>query len=125
MKEVIKVWGCEVWLVNEPEYCAKILKIDKGAFSSFHRHLRKKETFIVKDGEVNLEYDLEGNFVRLKPGESWTIEPGTYHRFRGIWNSEILEVSTHHDDVDVQRLTESGRSPAVPPPVPPGVDSSR
>ena len=108
MKTVDKAWGVETWLVNEAEYCAKYLNLFKGAYCSMHRHLRKKETFIILEGEVVLEHGLEGDMTHLKKDEFYTLEPGTWHRFRGVRHSLILEVSTHHDDEDVERLTESG-----------------
>ena len=30
IKRVEKVWGEELWLVNQPGYCAKILILDQG-----------------------------------------------------------------------------------------------
>ena len=42
---VKKVWGREIWLVNEVEYCCKMLEVKKGASGSLHYHVVKKETF--------------------------------------------------------------------------------
>lgn len=36
-----------------------------------------------------------------------TIMPGDKHKFKGVTQAVILETSTHHDDDDVVRLTES------------------
>ena len=61
--------------------------------------------FIVLQGHVRLEignkvlHMREGHYVRLKPC--------AVHRFRGIEDSQILEVSTHHMDEDSYRLEES------------------
>lgn len=118
MKTVDKAWGLETWLVNEPEYCAKYLTLFKGAYCSMHRHLKKKETFIVLQGEIMLENGLCGDMTYLKKDESYTLEPGTWHRFHGVESSLVLEVSTHHDDEDVERLTESVM--CGPPPLVPG-----
>lgn len=113
MKHVDKVWGSETWLVNEPEYCAKILHLNKGSFCSTHRHPVKKETFIVRKGLIELEVGSEafsGKFT-LYAGQQFTIIPKTWHRFYGVEDSEILEVSTHHRDSDVERMTRSGKLP--------------
>lgn len=110
---VEKVWGREDWIVNEPEYCAKLLTINPGFQSSLHAHAIKKETFIVQKGfcrllmkmEPHLDFDFE-----LHEGASKTILPGIAHRFSNIGDRPcvILEVSTHHDDQDCARLEESG-----------------
>jgi len=110
-KEVKKVWGKEVWLVNEPEYCCKLLYLDKGAQSSYHYHRVKKETFLVLQGEISLTRSGGGRFLR--PGsDPLTIPPNTLHYFFGVTDAIILEVSTHHDDKDVIREVESRRGNA-------------
>lgn len=116
MKRVDKAWGSEEWVVNEPEYCMKRMRLDIGAFCSIHRHPVKKETFIVETGMVRLEVVLLGRVTTfsLKPGSVFTIPAGRWHRFYGIDNSMFLEVSTHHDDTDVERLTHSGRGGPLP-----------
>jgi D-lyxose ketol-isomerase len=119
MKHVDKLWGSETWLVNEPEYCAKRMRLLEGAFCSFHRHPRKKETFLVEDGIIRLEYGLDGSYIDLAPGDHFTLAPGTWHRFTGKTGATFLEVSTHHDDKDCERLTSSGAGPQLPPKLPP------
>lgn len=100
---VPKVWGSETWIVNEPEYCAKMLEIKKGAKGSLHYHPVKKETFIMATGEIKLE--VGNHEFTLNAGSApVTLLPGTHHRFTGITDASILEISTHHDDSDVVRL---------------------
>jgi mannose-6-phosphate isomerase-like protein (cupin superfamily) len=103
LKVVDKVWGSETWLVNEPEYCFKILEINKGAKGSLHYHPTKKETFLLMCGRVHLELGEEDIILstNIKP---ITILPGVPHRITGLKQSVIFEVSTHHDDNDVVRL---------------------
>lgn len=109
-KVITKVWGSEVWLVNEPEYCAKILTIKPGYKCSLHMHKVKKETFIVQSGVVKLGTGLANLIIEyLTTDDSRTIMPGTPHRFSSEEGATILEVSTHHDDSDVVRFTESGK----------------
>ncbi len=103
---VKKLWGQETWLVNEPEYCCKILDINKGASGSLHYHPIKKETFIVIKGEIQLEHNGREQIL-FADSEAITIQPGTPHRFRALQSSSILEISTHHDDNDIIRLEES------------------
>lgn len=115
LKVVSKPWGFEEWWVNENEYCFKILVLKQGFHSSKHWHLKKKETFIVKNNYCVLKlWDKMGNmrFVTLHAEEHIVIEPNTPHEFYLDANAEmpcvIYEVSTHHDDHDVVREYESG-----------------
>jgi len=109
LKEVKKVWGKEIWLVNEDEYCCKFLYLNKDALSSYHYHQEKKETFYAFQGQVALT--IKGKDYMLNPASRpKTIEPGALHCFRGITDAIILEISTHHDDKDVVRETKSKES---------------
>lgn len=113
MEIVKKVWGYEEIRANEPEYCGKVLVIKPGYRCSLHYHKIKKETFSVLDGSVLLEQrDIRGVPFEevLYPGDSRTIWPGTQHRFQSATNSpaSLLEFSTHHEDSDSYRITESG-----------------
>jgi len=106
MREVKKVWGKEVIVVNNDKYCGKFLCLDKGAESSYHRHLKKQETFYSLKGQATLT--IEGKDYMLNPySRPKTIKPGQLHGFRGIIDSLILEISTHHDDKDVYRISGS------------------
>ena len=110
MKLVEKKWGEEQWIINEPEYCAKFLYVNKDATSSLHYHPKKKETFYCLEGHICLV--VEGKkYVLVPENNPVTINPGQAHRFKGINNkSLLLEISTHHDDRDVVRLSESQSS---------------
>src|SRR5574341_722116 len=47
-----------------------------------------------------------------RPGESFRVEPGVWHRFTNRFAHvfvQMLEVSTHHDDNDVERREPSRR----------------
>lgn len=106
LKVVPKVWGEELWLVNSDKYCGKLLTVNKGAESSYHYHREKEETFYCLYGKVSLT--IEGKDYTLTPHSCpMTIEPNEKHSFVGLVESVILEVSTHHDNSDVVRLTES------------------
>lgn len=121
INRVEKAWGVERWLVNEAEYCAKLLEINPGYQCSLHYHLAKKETFIVLKGRVLLEQrDIRGiPFDELLfPNDSRTIWPKTPHRFSSEQGAEILEVSTHHEDSDVVRIVESGPIKYAPADIP-------
>jgi len=107
VKIVKKIWGREEWIVNNDLYCFKKLFLNKGYQCSYHCHKIKDETFIIKHGKVIIE--LDGMDFNLVPGDSIRIKPGQYHRFTGIKNSVIYEVSTTHREEDSYRKTKSGR----------------
>lgn len=107
-------WGYELRLVNEPEYCGKLLVLESKESSSLHYHKEKKETFIVLSGDVKLTYyssDDRGEYavnIVLHIGSVITLLPLQKHQFRAINNTRarILEVSTHHEDSDTYRITD-------------------
>lgn len=101
-----KLWGEEVWLVNNEYYCSKILPVDDGAKCSYHCHPKKQETFFGLGGFGKLT--VEGKSFTIAPfTRPKTIYPNEYHMFEGIDGLVLLEISTHHEDDDVIRLTES------------------
>jgi len=109
-KEAKKVWGKEVWVVNCPEYCGKLLYLDKGAVSSMHYHKEKQETFYALSGQVGLH--IEGRDYMLNPfSRPKTIYPNQKHQFIGLSDALILEISTEHREDDVVRLSDSKPKP--------------
>lgn len=101
-----KVWGQELIVANNDKYAGKILVIEKGGISSLHRHLVKDEVFYCLSGRVRLEHD--GKVFELSPGsEPVRIYPEQWHRFEGLEESRVMEVSTTHSDDDVERRTKS------------------
>ncbi len=104
---VPKVWGYEKWLENNDKYCCKLLSLNKGYQCSLHYHKNKDEMFVVTKGHVRLEKN--GEVLHLRDGAFVRLEPGTLHRFTGLEDSIIMEVSTNHDEGDSYRLEESRR----------------
>lgn len=114
MKEIEKAWGKEIIIADEPEYCGKILVINKGAGSSWHRH-PKKETFFCLKGKIVLRVQkylfhripYRQTLLMTPTSESVNIAPREWHQFHGVENSEIMEVSTHDDPTLVERRSQS------------------
>jgi len=106
-KVVPKVWGKELWLVNNEKYCSKFLILNKQCRCSYHYHKIKTETFIILSGLVLL--NLNGENKLLNPGEKITINPLDKHFFLGLQNSLIQEISTHHENSDSYRDEKSGK----------------
>jgi mannose-6-phosphate isomerase-like protein (cupin superfamily) len=116
---VDKTWGHEVWLDNTPDYCGKLLVIEPGKSGSLHRHRWKRESFFALKGVVQVEWwpdGLEGA-KRYEALRGWAnngvrLDAGVWHRF---WVHEdagtdgvLMEVSTTHDDEDVERCYDWG-----------------
>jgi mannose-6-phosphate isomerase-like protein (cupin superfamily) len=104
--KVQKTWGTEQYVTNTELYCCKLLTVEKMKVCSRHRHLKKTETFYVFTGSGYIE--IGDQLIKVKPKDVVHIPTGVWHRF---WTEDcmvLLEVSTHHDDADVERQTESG-----------------
>ncbi len=43
----------------------------------------------------------------MEPGDTQRIKPYEKHRFTGLENSRMLEISTHHEEDDSYRDTQS------------------
>ena len=106
MKKVQKVWGYEEWLINTDRYCGKILTLKPGFECSYHYHEIKDEGFYVLKGLVYIM--LEGEERILHSGEVQRILPGQRHKFASLEGiSQMIEFSTHHEDSDSHRESES------------------
>ena len=51
IKFVPKGWGYEKWIVNNEEYCGKLLFLAKGKKCSWHFHKLKDEVFYGQSGK--------------------------------------------------------------------------
>ena len=108
-----KGWGEEILMANNHAYCGKLLKFNSGASFSMHYHLNKKETFYVLQGVLELEYfDLSNasrKSVELREGDIVDIPAGAPHKITAFSEAIIIEISTHHEDLDSYRI-EKGDS---------------
>ncbi len=110
LKNVTKGWGEEVWIVNNNEYCGKILKFNNGARFSMHYHIDKEETFFVSKGKLSLKsINLENaeEFTKeINAGDVVDIPRFAPHQLTALEDSEIIEFSTHHEDSDSYRIAK-------------------
>lgn len=113
VKVVKKAWGSETWIVNNEEYCGKILKFNSGKEFSLHFHVEKKETFFVLSGKINLKYFNLSNAneinLTLSEGDIVDIPRFNPHKIKCIEDATIIEFSTKHNDYDSYRI-EKGDS---------------
>lgn len=108
-----KVWGKEILLINTDKYCAKLLVLTLGMQCSLHRHIRKDECFFVLEGRAVIRHGSDASALGTEgkdPGDCLRVPPGTWHTFWAAspFGALLLEVSSHHDDNDVERLFPSG-----------------
>ena len=111
IKFVPKGWGFEKWIVNNDEYCGKLLYFVKGKKCSFHYHQLKDETFYVHSGKILLKYsegdDLENaEEIILNRGDNFHVYRGLRHQMIALEDTELFEFSTQHFEIDSHRVVK-------------------
>jgi quercetin dioxygenase-like cupin family protein len=112
MKYVEKIWGFERWIVNNSQYCGKLLFFKPEKSCSWHYHKLKDETFYLQSGKLLIKYSYQDDISQadekiLLRGESFHIPIGLRHKMIALEASELFEFSTEHFDSDSYRLVES------------------
>jgi mannose-6-phosphate isomerase-like protein (cupin superfamily) len=106
--KVPKGWGHELIIVNNEEYCGKILVLNAGCKFSMHYHIKKKETWYVNEGNFIFRWiDTETAQTHTKflyKGDVVTIPRGMPHQLEAVGDGEIFEISTQHFDTDSYRI---------------------
>ena len=111
-RRVSKPWGHEEIWVETEFYLGKLLFINAGARLSLQHHVAKAGPIRVRSGRMLLELDdSEGVLQRreMGPGDTARVLPGRRHRFSGITDCEVLEVSTPHPLDVVRHSDDYGR----------------
>jgi oxalate decarboxylase/phosphoglucose isomerase-like protein (cupin superfamily) len=105
---VDKVWGSELWIINTPLYCGKMLSVGKGHHTSMHFHGDKHETMFCVEGQFRIDFlDSNGDLIEriLNQSESIVIPPLLPHSIHGVMDTNIMfEFSTQHFDHDSYRV---------------------
>ena len=88
-KRVDKIWGYELWIHNDEDYCGKLLVFPKkGSHFSMHYHLKKKETWYVQSGPFQFNWiDVEEgqhDSRIIKEGDSVLIKRGLPHQLISV-----------------------------------------
>lgn len=107
IKLVPKGWGFEKWIVNNQEYCGKLLYFVKGKKCSWHYHILKDETFYIQSGRVLLKYSETDDPIFekiLERGDSFHIHRELRHQIIALEDTELFEFSTQHFDSDSYRI---------------------
>jgi len=109
IKFVSKGWGWEKWIVNNEEYCGKLLFFNAGKKCSWHYHILKDEVFYLQSGKMCVIFSEEDDIdkaqkIILEPGQNFHVYRGLRHRMVAIEDSELFEFSTQHFDSDSHRI---------------------
>jgi len=109
MIHVNKGWGWERWIVNNEEYCGKLLFFNSGKKCSWHYHKLKDEVFYLQSGKMMIYYSDEDDLseaiqLELNPGDNFHVYRGLRHQMLAIEDSELFEFSTQHFDSDSYRI---------------------
>ena len=99
MHFVPKGWGFEKWIVNNDEYCGKLLYFVKGKKCSWHYHVLKDEVFYIQSGKMLVKYsehdDIEMAQERiLSRGDNFHVHRGLRHQMTALEDTELFEFST-------------------------------
>ncbi len=109
IKFVPKGWGFEKWIVNNEEYCGKLLYFVKGKRCSWHYHKLKDEVFYIQSGKILVKFSDEDDInnvgqITLRPGDNFHVYRGLRHQMIALEDTELFEFSTQHFDEDSYRI---------------------
>ena len=109
MKHVPKGWGWERWIVNNEEYCGKLLFFYKDKKCSWHYHVLKDEVFYLQSGKMLVKYSDEDDIANAKElvlnsGDNFHVYRGLRQQMIALQDSELFEFSTQHFDSDSHRI---------------------
>lgn len=110
-KFVPKGWGYEKWIVNNEDYCGKVLFFVKGFKCSWHYHEIKRETFYVQSGSIKVFYSFKdsldhADFIVLHKGDKFEVPVGLRHQMIALEDTELFEFSTQHMEEDSYRIVK-------------------
>lgn len=101
--------GAIIISIINREYCKKLLIVLPGQKHPMHSHKIKEETFQLLYGD--LQVNMDGNILDMKPGDIQTVLRGERHSFTSKTGAIFEEVSTTHvksdsyyDDPKISRL---------------------
>ena len=109
MKFVPKGWGFEKWIVNNEEYCGKLLYFVKGKKCSWHFHKLKDEVFYIQSGKILVKFSDQDDIEKaeelvLSKGDNFHVYRGLRHQMLALEDTELFEFSTQHFDEDSHRI---------------------
>jgi len=112
IKKTSTGWGSELEIHNGDGYCGRVLTVEEGQKCSLHYHINKNETFYVLTGKLKIElsFDLVSKDTILEKGDCIDIPRYVLHRFIGVEDATVLEISTYDAGEDDIVRVEPGDS---------------
>jgi sialic acid synthase SpsE/mannose-6-phosphate isomerase-like protein (cupin superfamily) len=115
----IREFGAIIVDVINRQYCKKLIIQLPRQKHPYHFHKVKEETFQLLYGDMEVE--LEGKQIKVQPGDTVLVEPGTWHKFHTLGGAIFEEVSTTHynndsyyEDERIARLPRETRKTVIP-----------
>jgi N-acetylneuraminate synthase len=100
-------------------YCKKLIAVLPRQKHPYHYHKQKEETFQLLNGD--LEVEIDGNQIALRPGDTILVQPGCWHKFQSLNGAIFEEISTTHynndsyyEDQRIARLPREVRKTELP-----------
>jgi N-acetylneuraminate synthase len=116
--ERFREFGAVIVTCINRDYAKKLLVMLPRQKHPYHYHKRKEETFQLLFGDMEIEAD--GHVTRLRPGDTFLVMPGTWHKFHTLDGAIVEEVSTTHytndsfyDDERIARMPLEARKTKV------------
>jgi len=107
-----KDWGYTTEFFRNAMVSAHHLEIRKGGFCSEHIHAHKYNLFYVMSGRLEITIWRENkvkDITILEPGQSSAVSPGFWHAFRGLEETECIEIyQVLLIEPDIKRRTQGG-----------------
>lgn len=113
-----KLWGETTEFFRNATVSAHHLNIKKGGYSSEHRHEHKSNLFYVISGvlEITIFRPLHGSdtyetydVTVLRAGQTSTVPPGLFHKFKGLEDTEAIELyQVELQEPDIERRRQGG-----------------
>ena len=106
-----KVWGETTQIFKTSNIEVHYLRIKKGGYCSEHRH-RKSNLFFVIRGKLKIKTWDDERLIDetiLTEGQMTTIQPGPWHKFEALENTECIEIyEARVCERDIERRTQGG-----------------
>ena len=100
-------------------YCKKLIALLPRQKHPYHYHKQKEETFHLLNGD--LEVEIDGREVTLRPGDTVLVQPECWHKFQSLNGAIFEEISTTHynndsyyEDQRIARLPRELRKTELP-----------
>lgn len=101
-------WGCYEVLEDVPTHKVKRIEVRPGSRLSYQRHERRAEHWFVLSGIA--EVTLDGETVKLTPGQAIDIPRGSAHRIANVGDDDLVFIEVQHGDYfgedDIERLED-------------------